>query len=48
MRSRMRRWYCRAVSLWPFGDYVFAATRKAARDAFFNRHHVMPYDVEAA
>jgi hypothetical protein len=45
---RNRRWYCRAMSLWPFGDYVFAESRAAARAAFFSLHHVYPYEVSPA
>lgn len=48
MKARIRRWYCRAWSLWEFGDYIFAASRKDARAAFFSRHHVMPFHVEGA
>ena len=48
MKARIRRFYCRAISLWPFGDYVFAASRKAAREAFFSRHHVYPFDIHPA
>jgi hypothetical protein len=44
----MRRWYCRAFNLWEFGDYIFAASRSAARAAFFSRHNVRPFSVERA
>ena len=45
MKLRLRRFYCRAMSFSPFGDYVFAANRSAARAAFFLRHHVYPYSI---
>ncbi len=47
MKARARRWYCRACA-WPapFGDYVWAVSRAAARDVFFHLHHVRPYSVE--
>ncbi|MFZ4777509.1 MAG: hypothetical protein ACOYM3_19240 [Terrimicrobiaceae bacterium] len=48
MKSRVRRFYCRAMNLWEFGDYVFAASRSAARAAFFSRHHVYPFDISPA
>jgi len=45
---RLRRFYCRAMSGWPFGDYVFASNRASARAAFFARHHISPYDISPA
>jgi hypothetical protein len=43
-----RRFYCRAMDPFrgPFGDYVRASSREAARAAFFKIFGLLPHSVE--
>ncbi len=43
-----RRFYCRAVDPFrgPFGDYVDASSREAARARFFEIFGLRPFSVE--